>query len=236
VLYIDGYHIHKGKYIYLGAENHNLKREMVAISYDQLWSLIDAWDWETLRSLLEELKNEKCAVVESEAIVGYCLGENVPMDVFESSLHLCLEFCHPSFLNNFEVLGLCDDPLKLERLLRVGMDPNSPFRKGEVESLLEDKIHSFLINPRFETRLDAYWLRMYRMILVLLKYGADYRKTSLCNEDPDMRVYCAFQIPFILRIPLMITLCSAIKVRRLGTRSELRWVPMDLLRTLDTFL
>jgi hypothetical protein len=205
---------------------------MAAISYDQLLSFVDARDWGTLRSLLEELKNKKCAEMGGTAIVRYCLGEFVPMDVFESSLKLCLEFCHPSFLKMFNLLDTCDDPLKLERLLQVGADPNSPFQKMALMPILEKKIEDFLRHPRFGGRLEAYWLRLYRVILVLLKYGADYRNTPLC----EMRVDYLTKLSLLARIPLMITLCSAIKLRRLGIRSELRWIPMDLLRTLDTFL
>jgi hypothetical protein len=209
---------------------------MATISKEQLWSLLDARDWVTLRSLLEELKNEKCAVVEGKAIVAYCLEPYVPMDVFESSLQLCLELCPPSFLNTFNLLERCKDPVKVERLFRAGADPNCRFHEVYGPSILDSKIGEFCDIYREFGHLDEEVRSAYHVILVLLKYGADYRNTRL-SDDPYRRTYFAPQLSLLAKFPLMITLCSARHVSRLGNRSELRWVPMDLLRTLlYTFL
>jgi hypothetical protein len=198
---------------------------MDIITNDRLWWIVFEKDWNEFRRILNVLKNEGQAYVEGKVIVEYCLEPDVPMDVFESSL----ELCHP-FLNQLHLLERCKDPVKVERLLQAGENPNG--QSGDEIPLLRAKIQEFCHVHREVGHLDEELFKIYHVILVLLKYGADYRNTPLC----EMRVDYLTKLSLLARIPLMITLCSAIKLRRLGIRSELRWIPMDLLRTLDTFL
>jgi hypothetical protein len=208
---------------------------MATTSYEHVSRIIREKDWDGFRLLLDELKNTRRAFVEEGVLVAYCLELSVPMDLFEYSLEICLELCHP-FLNTFHLLERCKDPVKLERLLQVGENPNCRIARYGTP-LLEDKIQEFCSLHRRVGHLDEELLRVHRVILLLLKYGADYRNTRLCNADPSIRAHYAPQLSLVDKFPLMITLCSARHVIRIGNRSELRWVPMDLLRTLlYTFL
>jgi hypothetical protein len=202
---------------------------MDIITNDRLWWIVFEKDWNEFRRILNVLKNEGQAYVEGKVIVEYCLEPDVPMDVFESSL----ELCHP-FLNQLHLLERCKDPVKVERLLQAGENPNG--QSGDEIPLLRAKIQEFCHVHREVGHLDEELFKIYHVILVLLKYGADYRNTHICNENSYRRAYFAPELSILGKFPMMIALCSARHVSRLGVRSELRWVPLDLLRTLYTFL
>jgi hypothetical protein len=223
-------------------------------------------DWNAVISFIKQLQAENVNLIDDEdtkEFLEYAFHNNIPLPTFHELVHvmssqmaaraLCISCQHIQFFEHLKVL------------LSTGLDPNVAVEMDTplvvatgynaepmlVRTLLEAGADPHLSAPSGDYPLRSAVLRndSSEVVLILLEYGADpsfENKLRMVHFPPserdsnaiaEARYYKRFDKADLMHaVQVMLIICSASCVQRLGKRSLVKMLPMDVTRLLFRML